>query len=187
MVLLPSCASQRGLTLYELVIVLAIAAFVSAGVAGIAEWVERSRAITDVNNLISDLSLARSEAIKRGQSIVLCASTSGDTCTKGTSWGEGYIIFVDANDSKAREDAETIVGVRLQEKGQRLEYRGFGNHSYIVYQPSGVAANNGTFTVCPRTGRANARAVVISATGRARSGTRTAAQAARVCGLPDRS
>ncbi len=187
MVFLSPCANQRGLTLYELVIVLTVAALLSVSAAGIAEWVERSRAITQVNTLITDLSLARSEAIKRGQLIVLCTSRNGETCTNGTAWGEGYIVFVDTDRSKAREAEETIIRVHRQEPGPRLEYRGFGSHSYIAYQPSGIAANNGTFTVCPPAGRASARTVVISPTGRARIGTRTSAEVASVCGPPDRS
>lgn len=187
MSVLLSCAHQRGLTLYEMLVVLAIAGFVGMGLVGIPEWVERSRAVVRVNALVADLSLARSEAIKRRQAMVLCASTTGDTCTTGSAWGDGYIIFVDANGSEGREANETLVRVYGRETGLRLEYRGFRSHSYIVYQPSGIAANNGTFTVCPRKPTAGARTVVISATGRARIGTRTAAQAAAVCGRHNRS
>jgi type IV fimbrial biogenesis protein FimT len=186
-VLLCPRAIQRGFTLYEMVIVLTVAAILSAGVAGMVEWVERSRAVTRVNAVIADLSLARSEAIKRGDSVVACASKTGENCTKGTAWGEGYIIFVDDDGSERRETGEPLIRVRGPEPGLRLEYRGFGSHSYIVYQPSGTAANNGTFTICPRAGAGMARAVVISATGRVRSGTRSPAEAAKVCGKHNRT
>jgi type IV fimbrial biogenesis protein FimT len=183
MSLLTPRTDQCGFTLYETLIVLTIATLVGVGMAGIAEWIERSRAVAQVNALITDLNLSRSEAIKRGLPIVLCTSKTGETCTKGAAWGEGYIIFVDDNGSKAREAEELIIRVHGQETSLRLEYRGFGSHSYIIYQPSGMAANNGTFTVCPRAAGASARTVVISPTGRARSGTNNAVEAAKVCGM----
>lgn len=179
-------ACQRGVTLYELMVGLAIAATVSLGAVGMVEWVERSRTIAQVNALIADLNLARSEAIKRGHPIMLCTSRDGAVCTGGTTWSEGYIIFVDANESKAREDDEPLVRVQQRLGALRVEYRGFNSHSAIVYQSSGTAAHNGTFTICPRRD-GPARAVAISATGRARTATRTAAQAATVCGAADHS
>lgn len=187
MALLFPCAVQRGFTLYEMFITLTIAALLGVGVAGIAEWVERARTVTQVNALIANLSLARSEAIKRGEAVVLCTSKTGERCSDGTAWNEGYILFVDADGSEEREAEETIIRVQGQETALRLEYRGFGSHSYIVYHPTGTAANNGTFTICPRAATARAHAVTISPTGRARSGTRSPAEAAKVCGKRNRS
>lgn len=174
--------TQRGLTLLEALIVLSIVMLLGFGATGVAQWVQRARTTTLINTVITDLSLARSEAIKRGLPVVLCASRTGESCATGIAWSEGYIVFVDENANEKREATELVVRVHARVENLRLEYRGFGSHAYIVYQPSGIAAYNGTFTVCPPAAGVGTRGVIISPSGRARIAARTATQAADVCG-----
>ncbi len=92
---------SRGFTLIELMITLLLAAIILAlGVPGFQDIVRNNRAATQSNELISALSLARSEAVKRGARVSLCPSTDQATCTGGTNWANGWIVFRDiaAND-----------------------------------------------------------------------------------------
>ena len=42
--------------------------------------------------LVLALQMGRSEAAKRGQSITVCASADGDTCSGATNWATGWIV-----------------------------------------------------------------------------------------------
>lgn len=92
---------SRGFTLIELMITLLLAAIILAlGVPGFQDIVRNNRAATQSNELVAALSLARSEAVKRGARVSLCPSTDQATCTGGTNWANGWIVFRDiaAND-----------------------------------------------------------------------------------------
>ena len=48
------------------------------------------------NDLLTDMSIARAEAVKRGVATAVCASADGKTC--GGAWKDGWIIFTDSPD-----------------------------------------------------------------------------------------
>jgi len=87
----------RGVTLVELIIVLAIAAIlVATGAPIYMQTVATYRLDAETNALLGDLQYARSEAIKQGTDIVICASanaTGGSpTCSTGNNWAAGHIV-----------------------------------------------------------------------------------------------
>ena len=88
---------QTGVTLLELMIVIAIVGiFAAIGVPSMTEMVRNNRVTTARMNFISDLNLAHSEAIKRNTRVLIC---SGQTaCTNNANWGAtGWVICYDAN------------------------------------------------------------------------------------------
>lgn len=92
----------RGFTLIELMITLLLAAIIlSLGVPGFRDIVLNNRAATQSNELISALSLARSEAVKRGARVSMCPSTDQASCTGGTAWDAGWIVFLDSGGAGA--------------------------------------------------------------------------------------
>lgn len=91
---------MAGVTLLELMIVLAIAAILLGVAAASYKGITTSSRISgEINGLLGDMQYARSEAIKQGQNVVVCVSTSGTNCTAGTSWDRGWIVFVDPTNS----------------------------------------------------------------------------------------
>lgn len=83
-----------GLTLVELIIVLTIAGVLAALAApGMQKFVASNRLTAQVNDLLADISHARSEAIKRNVSSGVCASTSGTNCTASGNWANGWLVF----------------------------------------------------------------------------------------------
>jgi type IV fimbrial biogenesis protein FimT len=50
-----------------------------------------------VNQLLSDMRYARTEAIKEGQQVTVCASADGATCSRSNIWQTGWIVFADPN------------------------------------------------------------------------------------------
>ena len=68
---------QRGFTLLELMITVAVLAILlSLGVPSFAETIRNNRVAAQTNELVTALSLARSEASKRGMPVSVCAGAA---------------------------------------------------------------------------------------------------------------
>ena len=77
---------HTGFTLVELLIALAIATIlVTAAVPGFSTIIQNNRVTTQANEFLTALSLARSEALKRGRNVTLTADTAGQ-------WQDGWTI-----------------------------------------------------------------------------------------------
>jgi type IV fimbrial biogenesis protein FimT len=89
---------QTGFTVTELMVVVAIVAILlGIGVPSFRYITNSYRMSAEVNGLLGDLQYARAEAIKEGQTVTTCVSTSGTACTGGTAWASGWIVFSDPN------------------------------------------------------------------------------------------
>jgi type IV fimbrial biogenesis protein FimT len=89
---------SRGFGLIELVIVIAIVAILTIiALPGYQKTVQLNRVVTDTNDLLAALNLARNEAIARGRPVTVCASVSGTACDGSgiANWSGGYMIFTD--------------------------------------------------------------------------------------------
>lgn len=102
---------SSGFTLLELLVTLAVAAIVLvAGVPSYFSIVQNNRAATQANELVTALSIARSEAVRRGARVGICQSDDGTTCGSA-GWEQGWIVFVDG---AASDTAPPVVGQILQ-------------------------------------------------------------------------
>lgn len=88
----------HGFTLVELIITLTIAAIL-LGLAApqMSGFVGSSRLTSQVNDLMADINVARSEAIKRNTTTGICASISGTSCTTGGDWANGWLVYANAS------------------------------------------------------------------------------------------
>ncbi len=162
--------------------------FSMAIVAGLVGWgvpafrdLERNAARTsEVNLFLQAVYLARSEAIKRNGVVSLCPSLDGVNCAAAnTSWDRGWIVFVNGDrDLPAVRDAgedllhayPTWDGGNVVANRDTLSFRAFGQ--------SGVTA---TFTFCDDRGSRQARAVIISQSGRPRVSDRSSSGSPLSC------
>lgn len=99
-------SANAGFTLFELVIVMLIVAVMAAIAIPSFKYVTTSNRIaSEVNQLLGDMRFARTEAIKEGQTVTVCASAnptaSAPTCSLSTSWETGWIVFSDPNNNQA--------------------------------------------------------------------------------------
>ena len=86
--------SNRGVTLIELIIVLTIAGvLVALAAPSMQKFVASNRLTAQVNDLLADISLSRSEAIKRNVSAGVCTSASGTSCTASGNWANGWLVY----------------------------------------------------------------------------------------------
>ena len=85
---------QKGFTLTEMMVVSAIVAILLAvGVPSYRYVGNQNRMSGEINSLVGDLQFARSEALREGQPVTACVSTSGTGCTGGTTWSRGWIVY----------------------------------------------------------------------------------------------
>lgn len=85
--------TQRGLTLVELLVTLAVAGIVLAvAVPNFRTMVQSNRASAHTNDFVMAVAYARSEALRRGGDVRLCASSDQDTCTGETDWAVGWVV-----------------------------------------------------------------------------------------------
>lgn len=94
---------QAGLTLVELLVALAILAVLAAlAVPGFGAAITRNKLAAAANSFAALEALARSEAIKRGGRVALCAGAGA--C--GADWSAGWTVFVDQNLNCAMDAGE---------------------------------------------------------------------------------
>jgi type IV fimbrial biogenesis protein FimT len=163
---------QRGLTLYELALTLALLA-VLGGLAlpAFGPLVARSRMHTELDALFHALYLARTEAIMRRRVVSLCPSSDGRSCTPGRDWSSGWILFANRDrDEPPRVDpGEPLLRVHGVAPGIRIT----ANRRGFTVRGTWLRATNGTFVVCDEAGRTPPRALVVSYTGRPRVAAET--------------
>jgi type IV fimbrial biogenesis protein FimT len=108
------------------------------------------------NDLIGSINLARSEAIKGGAAVTLCASSDGQTC--GGDWSEGWVVL---------RGADVLHSVSAISAGFQLTE--LSDTATLLFQSTGVDATPATFTLCRSSPKAGSHERVISmdATGRA--------------------
>lgn len=161
---------NKGFTLIELMITLAIAAILLViGIPSLRDLMIRSRLSGQVQEFYGVISFARSEAIKRGSFVSICKSADGSQC--GGNWSDGWIVFVNNdNDSPAVRDD---IGGASEEpllrifpalaSGYTLNANGnFTN--YVTFDRIGMANNIGTFVFCANSDESKAKAIVVSRT-----------------------
>lgn len=168
--------NQSGMTLLELLVVLAVSAILlTIGIPSFASLIHSSHVTSATNELVGSLHLARAEAIKRGGRIVICPSATGVVCSGG-DWHQGWVMFHDQNNDAALDASEIVV---LRRRAMPAGYRLTGNlpvSRYVSYTPTGSAKSTsgawqfGTLTVCRESReRVEARQIVIGSTGRPRT------------------
>lgn len=162
-----------GFTLIELMVTVALLAIgLALGTPYIQDAVMNVRMTGQANDLMADLALARSEAVKRNVTVALCTTTNGSTCGGGT-WADGWLVFPDLN-GNGTQDIATELALKSRGKldgNNSVEVCGDigGGPRYLPYKPSGTSgAGIVNLVICDtRTTDLNGRSIDITNTGRA--------------------
>lgn len=164
-------ASASAFTLIELLMTLAVAALLATvAVPTMQRLLVEQRMTSQVNTLITHLSLGRSEAVMRNRQVVLCKSADGTVCSPRARWTQGWILFSDDDRNERRGPRETLLRRHGPlPPGLSLDYAGFPSDRYMTFEATGISNANGTFVFCDGRGAAAATAVIVSKTGRART------------------
>lgn len=176
---------QRGFTLGELMISLTVMGIgLSIAVPSFQTVVKNNRRAGAINQLITTMHLARSEAVTRNVQVTVCPSTNGTACA-ATPWKEGWISFPDVNGNRQVDGGETVLA--SVPAFTELDINTAEFPSFFVYRPNGrvmvnvVAQNTGQLTFCDSRGPTHARVVIISTSGQPRLSEYQMSGAAPTC------
>ena len=145
---------QRGLTLIELLVTVAVVGIMLAvGVPAFQRITEENRQVSTINSLAGGLNLARSEAVKQGRAVTVCASADGIACSGSTDWTNGWIAFTDENRDGLINGNDVLVARNgALGAGVQLRATQFDDNSRLRYLPSGRLETtpdpDGTFVLC---------------------------------------
>jgi type IV fimbrial biogenesis protein FimT len=173
----------RGFSLFELLFVIAAAAVLaSLAVPAFSALVHDARRTAALNAFVAAVQLARSEAVKRADEVVLCKSGGTRLCRTDGEWEAGWLVFANLDrDSPPKIDANEPV---IRQDGALPAASLSANRAAFIFRPFSRASTNGTLVYCDSRGSETARAVIVSPSGRPRIATTDSRGGPLLCPAP---
>jgi type IV fimbrial biogenesis protein FimT len=177
---------HRGFTLTELLTTLTVAGIGAALVVPSFDTVvSNNRRAAAVNQLVSAMHAARSEAITRNTQITICPSSDAQNCD-AADWQDGWIYFADADRDRTVDEGDSVLGAAPAPSRLTITTAEFPD--FLAYRPNGrvmadtPADNSGQFTFCDHRSATYARVVIVSSLGEPRLSEKQADGSDPVCG-----
>jgi type IV fimbrial biogenesis protein FimT len=169
--------NASGFTVPEIIITLGIIAIIlSMAVPSMNSMIKDNRLATQINRVVADIHLARSEAAKRDVRVILCRSASPNASTpqcSGTTqrWDTGYLVFADdGNYSNNVYNSGTDVLLRRGQPalpGVRMRTSPSWNNNLEI-NPNGSTNEGGAtaiMSICDDRGSTQGRQIQVTANG----------------------
>lgn len=138
-----SAGCRRGFTVIELLTVLAVMAVLTAvALPQMATVTNRAAVAASISSLAGALRLARSEAVKRGEHVTVCARdpASGDQDTNcapaGKDWSAGWLVFVDRG-QRGRLDPDDVLLASYRPERRSLQV--VATVRYLSFEGTGIS------------------------------------------------
>lgn len=157
---------------------LAVAAILlTVGVPSFRVFVQNAQLKSAADGMLTAIQRARSEAVTRGDAVILCrtADPSSDNCGTSSSeeWTRGWLMYavrnfsgeVDYNSGSA--DHELLARGTPAPEGVEITSEDHGNR-WLTFGPDGTLAEDGVvaYAVCDERGVDHGRLIVIPMIGR---------------------
>lgn len=150
-------SALKGFSLVELMVAIAVLGILTTiAIPSFKETILNFKLRSYANALVSNVYLARSEAIKANAPVTLCVSTNGTSCAAG-GWEQGWIVL-----------SGTTVVQRQQALTTGYKITDSIGLSSLTFQSTGIGSTQAALTICRATPEVGSqeRVVTISATGR---------------------
>ena len=143
-----------GFTLIELTVALVLVGILTAlALPNFQTFMQTRRVVTETNEIVKGMYIARSEAVKRKSTVTLCVSTDQATCTGG-DWHAGWIVVAGADILRKRPAGDSGIEIAT------------GVDS-IAFGPNGIATLADPLQVCDGRGLSRVgRSIQIGGAGR---------------------
>ena len=143
---------KKGFSLIELLIVFSIISILSTfSVHGVRQLIDQKQQRNAVTALTSALMSAQAYSRSSGFKTILCPSVTGVRCDSHSDWSNGWINYIDSDESHTLNNAERVIAVKnnvLEEISYNLAAP--GNPQKIIFYRNGRLWPNSSFTVCHR-------------------------------------
>jgi type IV fimbrial biogenesis protein FimT len=183
-----SMKKSLGYSLIELMSMLAVVSIlVTVGLPLMNVFFESNRMISNTNDLVAGLNIARSEAIKQQMRVTMCQSSNTTACSGTNQWEDGWIVFQDPNGNATVDAGERLLRLNAGADGNQVTIRSNDANnliaSSVTFTSRGLpkalngGSQSGTFRICDNRGlKVNAdgattvaRGVNLSPSGKVRS------------------
>ncbi|MFC4727900.1 GspH/FimT family pseudopilin [Coralloluteibacterium thermophilus] len=161
---------SRGLTLIELLTVLAVvAAIAGLGLPALRDVGDRARASNALHHLSATLASARTTAIHRRQPVTVCPAGPDGRCRNDPTWSGGWLIYLDPG--RRDQPASEADVLRRIDGDRRIALATTAGRLRVRFQPDGRSGgSNLSIRLCSTGPRARLLGrVVVSNSGRTRS------------------
>lgn len=163
---------KRGFTLIELMVTISILAIVMLlAIPEFTSMIKNNSISSMNNNLLAALNFARTEAVKRGVPVSVCATANSSFAACGSAWNLGWLIFVNPTGGNTLSNTSSAPLLKVEKiTDQSATISVSPNVGIATYTTTGfptAASSNVSFTIKSTgcTGDAG-RIVTISVTGR---------------------
>ncbi len=156
--------SHNGFSAIECLIVIALVAILtSAAAPSFAKLLKQSSISSVRDTWFSALMMARGQAARLNQPIVVCASIDGQQCLRQSSANGQLMVFIDRNGNWRRETTEPSL-LQTRVEGANIS----SNRRGVLFRSDGSAPGyNQTLSFC-LPGNAEGLGIVIANSGRVR-------------------
>lgn len=176
---------QTGFTLIELLTAMAVAAVVGMFVVPALNVFAANAALRGTAyELMAALTLARSEAVKHMDEVLVCHSAEpmSDTPSCGGTdgdWTDGWIVFVSKDGDSDYDDGTDVLLGSGSASGKRTRVLSNGNAAtHVEFRADGTVVSSGVveIAICDNRGEASGKRIDLALVGRPSltSGTPTA-------------
>lgn len=158
---------QAGLTLIELIITLVVGSILLVvAVPSFLSFQKDNKRITQLNEIVSALNMARSEAVKSNATVGFCPSSDETNCS-GTIYDNGWIVFLnlDADSPPVKDSGETVLRAHAGVTSPGASLRATGITTGLNFASTGQASATGSITYCDDRGASKSATVNINRAG----------------------
>lgn len=156
--------ASQGFSLTELMVTVSIVAVLMVlATPNFQQLVLNNRRTVQTNEFVLALAYAKSEAVKRGVRVSVCARATDSTCSGGIDWSNGWLVFVDnppapygtVNDADAVLQVHPPLASTFTLQASARFSVTFQSTGFIALQNDGASSvGNDTFNLCDSRGDA---------------------------------
>lgn len=167
-----------GFTLIEMMTTMAIGAVIMAGVPSLTTIVRNSNLTMETNSLVTDINLARSEAIKRGVRVILCRSADPNAAApscggSANTWTTGWLVFASGDgDNTYTAGVDTLIRIGNPPSGSSMTIKTNNtSDNNLEYNSNGTTNEGGgtaVFALCDDRNEIHGNQIQVDPRGRPR-------------------